>query len=101
MPGTPFPSEFVTPSNTAIYPLPRPKVQLLQASNVTGSPAGGVKAFVRRATPESTLVFEEDGKYIFAPGGNLSVFLSDPEMPDVAVAGRIAFGWWEERYYTL
>lgn len=101
MPGTPFPSQLVTPSNTALKPPPRPRVQLLQASNVTGTPSGGIKAFVRRATPESTLVFEEDGKYIFAPGGNLSVFLSNPEKPDVAVAGRIAFGWWEECRYTL
>jgi hypothetical protein len=60
-----------------------------------------MKAFVRRPTPESTLVFEEDGKYIFAPGGNITVFLSNPEKPEVAVAGRVAFGWWEERHYSL
>lgn len=100
-PGSPVLSELVTPSNTALSPMPRPGVQLLEASNVTGSPSGGIKAFVRRATPESTLVFEEDGKYIFAPGGNLTVFLSNPEKPEVSVAGRVAFGWWEERHYSL
>ncbi len=100
-PGNPLSSELVTPSNTALCPPPEPSVRLLQASNVTGSPSGGIKAFVRRATPESTLVFEEDGKYIFPPGGNLTVFLSNPEQPEVPVAGRIAFGWWEEKDYTL
>ena len=100
-PGTPVPSQLVTPSNTALCPIPTPRVQLLQASNVIGEPSGGIKAFVRRATPETTLVFEEDGKYIFPPGGNLTVFLSNPEQPDVPVAGRVAFGWWEEECYTL
>jgi len=33
------------------------------------------------------LVFEEDGKYFFAPGGNLTVFLSNSEMPEIAMAG--------------
>ncbi|OPX85471.1 MAG: hypothetical protein A4E53_03465 [Pelotomaculum sp. PtaB.Bin104] len=100
-PGAPVPSPLVTPANTAISPPPRPKVHLLEASNVTGSPCGGIKAFVRRATPETTLVFEEDGKYIFAPGGNLTVFLSNPESPEENAAGRVAFGWWEEKNYTL
>jgi len=31
-------------------------VRLEYASNVTGEPTGGIKAFVRRAQPEITLV---------------------------------------------
>ncbi|HEX2985322.1 MAG TPA: DUF6143 family protein [Caproiciproducens sp.] len=90
-------SELVTPSNTAIYPLPRPKVQLQLASEVTGNPVGGVKAFVRRGEPENTLVETENGKLIFPPGGSFLVFLSTPEDPQAEASGRVAFGWWEEK----
>lgn len=96
-PGNPIISKLVTPSNTAIYPLPRPRVKILQASDVRGSPTGGVKAFVRRGQPGMTMVSEEDGKFIFPPGSMFLVFISTPEMPEVEAAGRIAFGWWEER----
>jgi hypothetical protein len=96
-PGAPSPSPLVTPSNTAIRPAPAPKIKLQQASNVTGEPAGGIKAYVRRGLPEITLVESENGKLIFPPGGSFLVFLSNPESPETLAAGRIAFGWWEER----
>jgi hypothetical protein len=96
-PGTPIKSKLVTPSNTAISPLPKPKVRLQEASNVTGEPCGGIKAFVRRGQPETTLVEVENGKLIFPPGGSFLVFLSNPENPNVESSGRIAFGWWEEK----
>lgn len=96
-PGTPITSEFVTPANTAICPLPEPKIQLQYASNVDGEPTGGIKAFVRRAQPETTLVDTENGKFIFPPGGSFLVFLSNPESPNVATSGRVAFGWWEKK----
>jgi len=100
-PGTPEISTLVTPSNTAIQPLPKPKVQLQFANNVKGDPMGGTKAFVRRAQPETTLVETENGKLIFPPGGSFLVFLSNPESPRVAASGRIAFGWWEDRESKL
>ncbi|MBP1762035.1 MAG: hypothetical protein H6Q64_1577, partial [Firmicutes bacterium] len=59
------------------------------------------KAFVRRTDPGTTQVFEEDGKYIFAPGGNLTVFISNPETPEELASARVAFGWWEEKHYKL
>lgn len=46
--------------------------------------------------PEVTLVDDEQGKFIFPPGGSFLIFLSNPEVPDVLASGRIAFGWWEE-----
>ncbi len=95
-PGTSSESNLVTPSNTAIWPIPKPRVRLQLASNVTGSPTGGVKAFVRRGEPETTLVETENGKLIFPPGGSFLVFISIPENPDISASGRIAFGWWEE-----
>lgn len=101
LPGTPIAETLITPANLALSPSPTPRIQLLKANNVTGEPTGGVKAFVRRTDAGTTQVFEEDGKYIFAPGGNLTVFLSNPETPEEPASARVAFGWWEEKHYTL
>lgn len=95
-PGTPIASPLVTPSNTTLCPLPKPKVKLLEASDVFGTPQGGTKAFVRRVLPEVTIAETENGKFIFPPGGSFLIFLSNPESPDEPAAGRVAFGWWEE-----
>lgn len=95
-PGTPQNSTLVTPANLALCPLPRPSIKLQYAVNVTGDPKGGIKAFVRRGQPETTLVDDEQGKFIFPPGGSFLIFLSNPETPKVTAAGRVAFGWWEE-----
>lgn len=93
-PGRFTESALVTPSNTAIRPIPRPQIQLQQASDVTKEPYGGVKAFVRRGEPGTTLVETENGKLIFPPGGSFLVFLSITN--HIPASGRIAFGWWEE-----
>lgn len=95
-PGSFTTSPLVTPSNTALKPLPQPKVLLQEASEVTGDPVGGIKAFVRRGEPESTMVAEENGKFIFPPGGSFLVLLSNPENPEEKAGGRVAYGWWEE-----
>jgi hypothetical protein len=95
-PGRPIDSELVTPSNTTLVPLPDPAVRLQYANNVTGEPSDGIKAFVRRTLPETTLVDTENGKIIIPEGGNFLVFLSNPETPELAASGRVAFGWWEE-----
>lgn len=90
-------SELVTPSNTAIYPLPEPKIALQQASNVTEEPIGGIKAFVRRGTPGTTLVETENGKLIFPPGGSFLIYISLQDPNAAEASARIAFGWWEEK----
>ncbi len=95
-PGTPQDSQLVTPANLAFCPTPTPRIRLQYASTVTGEPTGGIKAFVRRGQPETTLVDDEQGKFIFPPGGSFLVFLSNPETPDISAEGRVAFGWWEE-----
>jgi hypothetical protein len=95
-PGRPVRSELVTPANTAIRPLPRPKVKLLEASNVTGEPEGGIKMFERSVDPEITIASEENGALIFPPGGSLIITLSYPEAIDELGLGRVAFGWSEE-----
>jgi hypothetical protein len=95
-PGTPI-NVRTTPTNTAIRPLPKSRIKLQLARRVKGSPSGGIKAFVRRAVPQQTLVEEEGGKIIIPPGGNFLVFLSNPESPRLIGNARIAFGWWEEK----
>lgn len=96
-PGQPSKSEFVTPANTALRPLPRPRVKLLEASNVMGEPDGGDNVIIRKVDPEVTIASEEEGKFIFPPGGSFIITLSDPEPPVQMGEGRVAFGWYEER----
>ncbi len=90
-------SELVTPSNTALRPAPIPKVKLQTASNVKDTPVGGIKAYVRRGDPNTTVAENENGKLIFPPGGSFLVYLTIyNDNPEETAAGRIAFGWWEE-----
>lgn len=98
-PGTPQESPLVTPTNTALCPQPSPRIKLQYATNVMGDPVGGIKAFVRRGLPETTLVEDEQGKLIFPPCGSILIILANPETPELTAAGRIAFGWWEEPIY--
>lgn len=89
-------SMLVTSANQALCPLPQSRVKLQYASDVTGEPVGGIKAFARRGQPETTLVDDEQGKFIFPPGGSFLILLSNPEAQELAASGRITFGWWEE-----
>jgi len=94
--GTGKITEMQSPANTAIRPLPKPKVQFLYAENVDAEPTGGTLIFGRRCPAETTIVSEENGKFICAPGGNFLISCLPPETSNEKVLGRIAFGWWEE-----
>lgn len=94
--GTPQETDMQSPSNTAIRPLPTPKVKFLFAEDVTGEPSGGTLIFGRRCPAETTIVSEEDGKFICPPGGNFLINCLPPETSTEIILGRIAFGWWEE-----
>ena len=89
-------SRSVTPSNLAISPPPQSNIQLQYAISVSGFPAVGVKAYSRYGLAGTTINSEEEGKFIFAPGGSYLIFLSNPERPTIPASGNIAFGWWEE-----
>ncbi len=89
-------SNYITPANTAICPLPRPEVSILQANNVSGDLPHGDRIFVRKVLPEVTIVGEEDGRFIFPPGGSFSVVLSNTEMSSKSGIANVAFGWYEE-----
>lgn len=89
-------SSSVTPSNTALVPLPVPRVKLEYGIGVRGFPSSGIKAFTRNGPAGTTINSEEQGKFIFPPGGSFLVHLSNPGTPTIPAIGKIAFGWWEE-----
>ena len=95
--GQPTVSELVTPANTAICPMPRPKTMLLEASNVQGHPTGGINILERPVEPEVTLASDSNGVLIFPPGGALIITLSYTARTTEQGLGRVAFGWSEEQ----
>jgi len=95
LPGAGTISNKVTPSNLTICPKPTPEVQLKFSEKILGVPDCGINAFDRMIPGQTTIVEEEDGKFIIPPGGNFAVFLAGRE--NVTLQARIAFGWWEER----
>jgi hypothetical protein len=90
-------SEFVTPANTAISPLPRPRVKLLEASNVIDKADDGTKIAEQKVTSEVTIVGDEQGSLIFPPGGSFIITLSNYNSTNQIGMGRVAFGWSEEK----
>lgn len=90
-------SDYITPANTAICPLPHPKTEILQANKINDYPTCGNRIFARRVLPEVTIVGEEVGRYIFPPGGSFSILLSNDEMTNKSGIANVAFGWYEEK----
>lgn len=96
-PGRPTRVTNITPGNTSLTSEPRTKIKMLEASNVTDEPEGGIKAFVRRAPAGQTVSDEEFGKFIFPPGGSFIIFLSNPETPNELAAATVGYSWFEEK----
>ncbi len=95
LPGMGTISNIVTPANLTMYPKSTPQVKIKFSDNVLDVPCCGVNAFDRLIPAQTTLVEEEDGKFIIPPGSNFAVFLTGGESG--VLQARIAFGWWEER----
>ncbi|WP_102691753.1 DUF6143 family protein [Rummeliibacillus pycnus] len=93
--GKPKTSDKVSPSNTTLSPLPKPKSKLKFAEFVKDAPKNGVNVFKRIVPPNSTLVSDEDGKYIFSSGGSFVIFLVSPG--NKTVKAEVAFGWFEKK----
>ncbi|WP_084235296.1 DUF6143 family protein [Papillibacter cinnamivorans] len=89
-------SEYMSPANTALCPLPEPRVQILQANNIGGPPPGGDRISVTKVPSEVTIVGAENGAWIFPPGGSFSILLSNAEASTLSGIANLAFGWWEE-----
>jgi hypothetical protein len=89
-------SQSVTPSNSAISPQPQPRVLLQYAIAVRGLPTSRTLAYGRFGLAGTTINSEEEGKFIFPPGGSYLIFVSNPQSPTLPGSGNISFGWWEE-----
>jgi len=83
-------SKNVTPTNTALSPFPKPEVKIEFAELVNGLPKNGINAFKRIVPPQSTLVSDEDGKYIFPSGESFVIFLIAPDNENIEA--EVAFG---------
>lgn len=84
----------ISPSNTALCPTPQNEVAIKFVNTTTVFPKDGVNVYKRIVPPKSTLVSEEDGKFIEAPGGNYTLIIkSSSTIPDKII---VAFGWWEK-----
>ncbi|QBQ07176.1 hypothetical protein E2C16_13575 [Sporosarcina pasteurii] len=89
-------SDKVTPANTALCPLPKPKVNLAFAELINGFPVKGVNSFKRIVPPQSTLASDEDGKFIFPSCGAFVVFLTSTS--NEVIKSEVAFGWFEKMH---
>lgn len=97
--NTDFPKEanisrMVSPTNTSLCPHPQNKVAIKFIKSTNRFPQDGVNVYRRIVPPNTTLVGEEDGKFIEAPGGNYTLILKSPSIDLDKII--VAFGWWEE-----
>ena len=79
-------------STNLIEPVPIAKAEIRYISE-TAEDSTGVRAFTRRVPQESTVVSDEDGKFIIPPGKAIGFYL---HQTTASGACRVALGWWEE-----
>lgn len=79
-------------STNLIDSVPTAKAEIRYISE-TAEDAPGIKAFTRRVPQESTVVSDEDGKFIIPPGKAIGFYL---HQTTASGACRVALGWWEE-----
>jgi hypothetical protein len=84
----------VSPSNTALEPLPINEADIRFIKSTALLPENGVNVFERIVPPHTTLVSEEDGKFIEPPGGSYVVVIKSASSKLSKVI--VAFGWWED-----
>lgn len=87
-------SDKVSPTNTEIRPFPQNKAQIrfIEATNTL--PKAGVNVYERIVPPHTTLVGEEDGKFIEAEEGNYVLVIKSQGITVSKVI--VALGWWEK-----
>lgn len=87
-------SHMISPTNTALCPFPQNEVDIKFVTSTTVFPQDGVNIYKRIVAPNTTLVSEEDGKFIESPDGNYTVVIkSSSSILDKII---VAFGWWEQ-----
>lgn len=87
-------SHKVSPTNTALKPLPKNRVNIRFIESTAMVPKDGVNVYERIVPPNTTLVGEEDGKFIEAPGGSYTLIIKSSSLKLNKVI--VAFGWWEK-----
>ncbi|MVX65693.1 hypothetical protein GKZ28_18600 [Clostridium chromiireducens] len=87
-------SRKISPTNTALKPLPKNRVNIRFIESTTMVPKDGVNVYERIVPPNTTLVGEEDGKFIEAPGGSYTLIIKSSSLKLDKVI--VAFGWWEK-----
>lgn len=81
----------VTSSNL-IDPVSIPKAEIRYISE-TIEDSTGIRAYTRRVPQESTVLSEEDGKFIIPPGKAIGFYLHNTTASGIC---RVALGWYEE-----
>jgi hypothetical protein len=94
IPGASEASDDVTTTNFTLSPTRRPCARLCYAQG-TGTPEGGVKAYIRYGTAPGTVVSEEDGKFILPPGDNVCIYVKQIGESESDAEASVAFGWYE------
>lgn len=87
-------SHKVSSTNTTLEPLPQNKVDIRFVEATTEVPQDGVNVYERIVSPYTTLVSEEDGKFIEPPDGNYTVVIKSSSLNFNKII--VAFGWWEK-----
>ena len=87
-------SHKISPTNTALKSLQKNKVDIRFIESTTIVPENGVNVYERIVPPNTTLVGEEDGKFIESPGGSYVVVIKSSSSKRDKVI--VAFGWWEK-----
>lgn len=94
IPKNSFISDNVSPTNTALNHLPKNKVEIRYIKSTNLTPESGVNVYQRIVPPMTTLVGEEDGKFIEKPNGNYTLIIKSLNGNSSKVI--VAFGWWEK-----
>lgn len=87
-------SDKVSPTNTSLDPLPKNNINIGFVSYTSEVPISGVNVYERIVPPYTTLVGEEDGKFIEAPAGNYVLIIKSVSSELIKVV--VAFGWFEK-----
>ncbi|MCD2347991.1 DUF6143 family protein [Clostridium guangxiense] len=87
-------SSKISSTNTALRPLPRNEVDIRYIESTTEVPKDGVNVYDRIVPPKTTLVSEEDGKFIEAPDGDYVIIIKSSSSNFNKVI--VAFGFWEK-----
>lgn len=87
-------SNKISPTNTALKYLPKNRVDIRFIDSSTIVPKEGINVYQRIVAPNTTLVIEEDGKFIEGPGGNYGVIIRSSSTNISKII--VACGWWEK-----